>query len=99
MTIINDPKLKPYYIGKDAHCYTVFEKIIPVPRYTDSGKDGEEYTKSLGHYSSFGQALKSIMKAKVNGGVDKTYSSIQEYITEWNRIENELKTLTEFNEL
>ena len=45
MTIIKDPLLEPFYIGKDAHCYTAYEEITPDPKYTDNGKVGEKYTK------------------------------------------------------
>ena len=98
MTIINDPKLEPYYIGKDSHCYTAYEKITPDPKYTDNGKAGEEYTKPLGHYSDFGSALRAIMKAKLNEG-EKIYSSIEEYINEWDKIRTDLEKLTEYNQL
>ena len=37
MTIINDPLIAPYYIGKDAHCYTAYEVITPDPKYTNNG--------------------------------------------------------------
>ena len=98
MTIIKDPLLEPFYIGKDAHCYTAYEEITPDPKYTDNGKEGEKYTKPLGHYSDFGSALRAIMKAKLNGE-EKEFSSIKEYITEWNKIQKEIKNLTEFNQL
>ena len=98
MTTIKDPLLEPFYIGKDAHCYTTYEEITPDPKYTDNGKSGEKYTKPLGHYSDFGSALRSIMKAKLNMG-EKKYNSIKEYITEWNSIQKEIKNLTEFNKL
>ena len=98
MTIINDPQLEPYYIGKDSHCYTAYEKITPDPKYTQNGNGAEEYTKPIGHFSSFGSALRAIMKAKLNE-TDKTYSSIKEYISEWNKIQKEIKNLTEFNQL
>ena len=29
MQTIKDPLLKPYYIGRDSHCYTVYEVITP----------------------------------------------------------------------
>ena len=69
MTIINDPQLEPYYIGKDSHCYTAYEKITPDPKYTQNGNGGEEYTKPIGHFSSFGSALRAIMKAKFTDGL------------------------------
>ena len=29
MQTIKDPSLEPYYIGRDSHCYTVYEVITP----------------------------------------------------------------------
>ena len=98
MTIINDSQLEPFYIGKDAHCYTAYEKITPDPKYTQNGNGGEEYTKPIGHYSSFGSALKAVMKAKLNEN-DKVYNSIEEYIKHWEKIQENLNKITEFNQL
>jgi len=98
MTIIKDPLLEPFYIGKDSHCYTAYEVITPDPKYTENGKTGEDYTKPLGHYSNFGSALRAIMKAKLNVS-EKEYTSVKEYITEWNKIQNKIENLTEFNQL
>ena len=28
-TTIKDPLLEPYFIGKDSHCYTVYEAVAP----------------------------------------------------------------------
>ena len=98
MTIINDPQLEPYYIGKDSHCYTAYEKITPDPKYIQNGNGGEEYTKPIGHFSSFGSALRAIMKAKLNEE-EKTYNSIEEYIHEWDNIRTDLEKITEFNQL
>ena len=98
MTIINDPQLEPFYIGKDAHCYTAYEKITPDPKYTQNGNGGDEYTKPIGHYSSFGSALKAIMKAKLNED-DKIYNSIEKYIKHWEKIQENLNKITEFNQL
>ena len=98
MTIINDPQLEPYYIGKDSHCYTAYEKITPDPKYTQNGSGGEDYTKPIGHFGSFGAALRAIMKAKLNEE-EKQYNSIEEYINEWDNIRTDLEKITEFNQL
>ena len=34
ITTIRDPRIEPYFIGKDSHCYTVYETITPDVRYT-----------------------------------------------------------------
>ena len=97
MTIINDPLIAPYYIGKDAHCYTAYEVITPDPKYSENG-GGQNYTKPLGHYGSFGSALKAIMKAKLNEE-GKVYKTIEEYIKHWEDIQESINKVTEFNQL
>ena len=98
MTIIKDNLLEPYFIGKDAHCYTAYEVITPQKKYLEKGSEGKNYEKPIGHYTDFGSAVQSIMKAKLNRG-DKEFDSIKDYLNEWKKIKLELKTLTEFNEL
>ena len=92
MTIIRDNLLEPYFIGKDAHCYTAYEVITPQKRYLEEGSEGKNYEKPIGHYGDFGAALISIMKAKLNNSKDE-YSSIQEYLDKWNEIKNELNKI------
>ena len=98
MTIINDLQLEPYYIGKDAHCYTAYEVITPDPKYTNNGNGGQDYTKPLGHYGTFGSALRAIMKAKLNKE-GKVYDTIEEYIKHWENIQESINKVTEFNQL
>ena len=92
LTIIRDPKIEPYFIGKDSYCYTVYQTITPDTKYTEGNKPGKDYTKALGHYSSFGSCLKSIAKNKVDD--NKNYNSIQEYIEMFNQVTKEIEKLT-----
>ncbi len=46
-TFIRDVKIEPYFIGKDSHCYTVYETITPDTRYTENNVAGKDYTKAL----------------------------------------------------
>jgi hypothetical protein len=90
-TIIRDPKIEPFYISKDAYCYTIFKTVIPDIRYTENNKPGKEYSKSLGHYSSFASCLRSLAKQKVDD--NQSYSSIQEYIAKFKELELSIKEL------
>ena len=92
MITIRDPKLEPFYIGKDAHCYTVYEVITPQAKYLDEGSEGKNYEKPLGHYSDLGSALKAIMRAQINR-TDKVYESIQSYIDEWIGVKEKINEL------
>ena len=100
MTIIKDPILEPYYIGKDKHNYTVFE-IVPA---TLSGKgrrkkdavveldpDGKTYDKPLGYYTTLGNAIGAIAKQKTPKTT--TFSSLREYMDELKSINQETQNL------
>jgi hypothetical protein len=84
-TFIRDEKIEPYFIGKDSHCYTVYETITPDTRYTEGNVAGKDYTKALGHYSNFGNCLKAIARNKTND--KQNYSSIIEYLETYRQIE------------
>ena len=94
MTIIKDDLLEPYFIGKDAYCYTAYEVITPQKKYLAEGSKGKKYEKPIGHYSDFGSALEAIMKAQLNVK-NGEYSSIQEYLDKWNEIKDNLNNIKE----
>ncbi len=98
MSKITDPLLDPYFIGKDTHCYTVYEVVTPQEKYLEKGSKGKDYEKPLGHYSNFNSALQKVAKEKLHGNKDH-YSSIKEYIEEWDQIIIELKKLQNYKEL
>ena len=94
MTIIRDPLLEPYFIGKDAYCYTAYEVITPQKKYLEEGSLGKDYEKPIGHYGDFGNALEAIMKHQLNEK-NGEYSSIQEYLDKWNKIKSNLNNIKE----
>jgi len=94
MTIIKDDLLEPYFIGKDAYCYTAYEVITPQKKYLAKGSKGKKYEKPIGHYADFGSALEAIMKAQLNVK-NGEYSSIQSYLDKWNEIKNNLNNIKE----
>tara|TARA_R110000772_G_scaffold35427_3_gene85388 strand:+ start:338 stop:655 length:318 start_codon:yes stop_codon:yes gene_type:complete len=97
-TTIKDPAIDPFYISKDQYCYTVMETITPDKKNIgkfgkkDNGNQGKDYDKPVGHYSDFGKALHSAVKSKVNMG-EKEFSSIKEYLNEYEKIKEEVKQL------
>ena len=42
ITTIRESKNRTLFIGKDSHCYTVYETITPDVRYTEDNKPGKE---------------------------------------------------------
>ena len=91
ITTIRDPRIEPYFISKDSHCYTVYETITPDVRYTEDNKPGKEYTKALGHYSNFGNCLKVIARNKTND--KQNYESIAEYLETYKQTEKLINEL------
>jgi hypothetical protein len=98
MSKITDPLLEPYFIGKDTHCYTVYEVVTPQAKYLEEGSLGKNYEKPQGHYSSFGSALQKIAKEKLNNEKDH-YNSIKEYVDRWDELLIELKKLQNYKGL
>ena len=91
-TTIKDESLEPFYIQKDQYCYTVFENVTPTGKGARKSKNGDDYTKSHGHYGNFGSAVKAICKHKLNGN-DKDYNSVKEYLNEWVNLQKEIEQL------
>jgi hypothetical protein len=100
MIIIKDPILEPFYVGKDAYNYTVFE-TVPA---TLSGKgrrkkdavvefdpDGKTYDKPLGYYTTLGNAIGAIAKQKTPKTL--SFNSLKEYMDELKSINQETQNL------
>lgn len=91
-TTIRDEKISPYYISKDAYCYTIFEERIPDPKFAT--EKSKTYVQSIGHYTDFTACLNKIAKLKVDSARD--YTSIKDYISEWERVKNEINEIINF---
>jgi hypothetical protein len=98
MAKITDPKMEPYYIGKDAHCYTVYEVVTPQEKYLEKGSKGDDYEKPVSHHADFSSALRSVMKQKLNRG-KTNYDSIQEYIKKWEELKEEISEILNYQKL
>jgi hypothetical protein len=90
-TIIKDPKIEPYFISKDAYCYTIYKNVIPDIKYTEDNKPGKEYQKPIGHYSSFASCLRALAKEKLDN--KQHYESIKDYIQTFKNLETSIKEL------
>jgi hypothetical protein len=77
---IKDPLIEPYYIQLDDYCYAVHKGII-------AEESGKEYQQTLGYYKNLGSALDAIAKDEA---MKISYSTIQDYITQYNQIVNRL---------
>jgi hypothetical protein len=90
-TIIKDPLLLPYFIGKDNNCYTIYEEVKPDEDSIRSIK-GDSYIKTHTFHSTFTSCLKSITNLKMNE--HKEFNSIKEYISEYEKLIDKLKQIT-----
>jgi len=99
---IKDPLLEPYFIGKDAYCYTVYELVSPkktrAGNILEKGEKGIVYEKPQGHYQNFGAALQCIAKLKLDQK-GNSYNSIKEYIEKWDILLIELNKLQNYKGL
>ncbi len=56
MTTIRDKSLEPYFIGKDAYCYTAYEVITPQKKYLAKGSEGKNI-KDISRSSAYSLLL------------------------------------------
>ena len=74
---IEDEVIEPYFITMDDYCYTVLQDL--------SKTKDRSYTKKLGHFKIFNNALERIALHKTN---KEDYKSIKEYIETYKEIKN-----------
>jgi len=91
---IKDPLLEPFFIGKDATCYTVYESVAPkktrAGELLEEGVKGDVYEKPQSYYADLTSALVGLAKLKLDQK-SNNFSSVKEYLTEWDRICKALK--------
>ena len=96
-TTIRDPELLPFFITKDPYCYTVMEIITPDEKNVgkfkkkNNGNEGKDYEKVVGHYTSLAAALKKIATLRLHN--KQSYTSVKEYIAEWELQKEEISKL------
>jgi hypothetical protein len=87
-TVIEDPIMEPFFITHSSSGgYAVYERVT-------RGKDGKAYLRTVCYPSTFNYALRAISKELLNYGSNKHFSTIKEYIEEWNSIEQSMRTMT-----
>jgi hypothetical protein len=93
ITMIKDPAIEPYFIGKDANSYTVYETVYPGTNNKGRGRKtrSKEAIKTLSFHSSIGAALNSIAKLKVEKR--PMFNTIKEYITAWEQVRDEINQM------
>jgi hypothetical protein len=89
---IKDSSIEPFYIVKDASNFTVIEKSIATRGFGGKESSGKEIEKTVGHYSSFSNALNRIAKEKFYQNQGE-YETIQEYIETWNVVKNGIESM------
>jgi|TARA_R100000030_G_scaffold59539_1_gene44789 hypothetical protein len=86
-TVIEDPVMEPFFIAKSSSGgYTVYERVI-------KGENNTPYIKTICYPSNFNHALKTVCKEMLNTKSNH-YTSIKDYIKEWNDIEKKMSNLT-----
>jgi hypothetical protein len=86
---IKDPLIEPFFVIKDRYCFTLHMKTKTNPKYTVDGTS-KDVIKTVGHFADLTSCLKRIAKEKVH--FKKEYNSVMDYINEYNKISEEVKT-------
>jgi len=76
---IEDKVIFPYFITMDDYCYTVYQDL--------SKNYDKTYTKKLGHFSKFDNAIEKIATHKTNSS---DYLDIREYIEQYKEIKESI---------
>ena len=87
---ITDPLLEPYFLTKDEYGFTVKENVTPNSDHRRTQGKGKKYEKSLYYFPSFEASLEKIAILKLSQ--KENYNSIKDYIGEYNKISNDIKT-------
>lgn len=82
---ITDPALDPYMIQIDENNYAVVKNIAVE-------KSGKTYQQTLAFCSKLSSAVSKIAQDSL---LDRDYSSVAEYVQEYEKIEQRLKTITD----
>lgn len=98
VTLIKDPSIEPYFIGRDTNSYTIYETVYPGTNTKGRGRKTrtKEAVKTVSFHSNFGSALNSIAKLKVEKR--QVYNTINEYVNEWKRVKEEINQIVNFSE-
>ena len=87
-TVIKDPAMEPFFIAKSqTGGYTVYEDVI-------KGANNTRYIKTICYPSTFSRALKVVAGEQLNSGTKKMYSSVKEYIIDWEKIQEKMSVMT-----
>lgn len=96
ITLIKDPLIEPYFIGRDANSYTIYETVYPGTNNKGRGRKTrtKESIKAISFHTNFGAAMGSIAKLKIEKR--QVYDTIGEYIAEWRRVKEEINQIVNF---
>lgn len=90
--IIKDPLMEPYFIQKDHYNFTVMERVTPTKGFAGAAAKNKELERALGYYTTFKSALFRVSKEKFKKH-SGDYSTVKDYINEWDIVKNGLDNL------
>lgn len=86
---LSDPLIEPFFIVKDKFGYALNMRTKTNPKYTVNG-ESKEIVKFIGFYASLTSCVERIASNNIH--YKKEYSSLKDYINEYNKIkENSIK--------
>ena len=93
---IYDENIEPLFLGKDSSAGGGYILYLRKDVEQKNGKGSIQYAKVLGYPSTFSNALKAIARESLNIKGSSEYSSIREYIEEWEQIKQKMESLVDF---
>jgi hypothetical protein len=96
ITVIKDPLIEPFFIGRDLNCYTVYQTLFPGFNQNQRGRKtrAKESVKALAYYSNIGSCLSLIAHHKVE--MQPEFTSIKDYIDQLNQFKENINQLAKF---
>jgi len=90
--IIKDPLMEPFYIQKDSSNFTVIEVATSTRGFKGKKTAPKEVERTVGHYTSFKNALNCVAKHKFYEN-EGEFESIESYINSWEKVKTGIETL------
>jgi len=86
-TIIEDPAIEPYFLVKSrVGGYVLYKRVT-------RGANNTEYIQTICYPGNFQHALRLLGEEMLNNGEKVVYSSLKNYIKEYNKIEERITSI------
>lgn len=86
-TTFKDKLMEPYWIQKDAYCYTIWEEVHPDLNHFKANENSTSREKQLYHYPTFEMAFKKLVDLKMS---NESCNTLKEYLNKLETLNNQI---------